>query len=265
MQSALWLLNSQSSPSMANSSPSNGLASASNTASARSAVTPSNTTGTLSASTSTSSTGSLTVGAQVSDGQVVASAEGDADVDTSLYSSYQDFVAENAQTSQQLSVTAYSGAALASDNVASGSQTFLQAVGTMYTQDAAATSMAQQMIAWVAQGRPATGGEDPTSFAGMTDAQVIAQANGIIANAANGNEVANAITSAYDSKTLTVQNADQVQGLNFEESFSETDDNGSTTSTNNSLNFNKDFLSNNPDGQQHALVSFGDTYAYLTW
>ncbi len=228
----------------------------------------------ISESTATPSSTSLTVAAQVSDGQVTGTVEGDITANADLYSAYQNFIAENSLTSQQLSDEAYSGAALPSGG--GSSQTFLQAIKSMYTTDADITSMAKQMIAWVGQGRPATSSFNTPSNAGMTDAQIIAQADAVIANATNGNNVADAITAAYHNHTLTIQNADQVQGLDFEDSYTASGSGqGSSSAGGGTFNFNTDevttdFLNNNPqgnspDGQQSALLSFGETYAYLTW
>jgi hypothetical protein len=153
----------------------------------------------LSESTAPPSSTSLTVAAQVSDGQVTGTVEGDITANADLYSAYQNFIAENSLTSQQLSEVAYSGAALPSGG--GSSQTLLQAVNSMRTDVAAVNSMAQDMIGWVAQGRPATSPYNPASFAGMTDAQVVAMANSVVAIATNGNNLSDAITTAYANHT----------------------------------------------------------------
>ena len=143
LSSGLALLTSAQ-PSAANLGQSIGAGSASNAKLAQSPVTSSAASKAANPSpASTSSYAPLTVEAQVSDGQVTGVMEGDIHDNTSLYSNWQDFIAESSMTSQQLSEVAYSGAALSAGD-GSWSQTFVQVVNAMDTQDVAMNGWAKE-------------------------------------------------------------------------------------------------------------------------
>ncbi len=72
------------------------------------------------------------------------------------------------------------------------------------------------------------------------------------------------IMDAYQNHTLTIQNAVDVQGLDYTSSNVTSIQNSSGTSSG-STSWNKNFVSNNPDGQQHYLLQLGYAEMYLTW
>lgn len=79
-----------------------------------------------------------------------------------------------------------------------------------------------------------------------------------------GASEATQIEQALADGTLQVQNAADVQGLDFtSEGTTQIGDNGSEGGGDTSMN--TAFLDANPDGKQHALVDFGYVAAYLTW
>ena len=200
---------------------------------------------------------------QVNGGQVTGIYKGN--TDSFEYSQLSDLVQENSMSSQQLSQVAYSGAKLSPGPFDDGN-TFLQTVRSNIATDNLGTTMDNNMISWVQQGRPSNGSEDSASFSHMTDSQIIDMANTQTASFQKDISASGQIISAYNNHALSIQNASQVPGLKFQESTSgSTDGKGSSSGGGGTFNFNNGFVNNSPDGQQHDLLSFGATYAYLSW
>jgi hypothetical protein len=200
---------------------------------------------------------------QVSGGQVTGTYQGN--TSSFEYSQLYDLTRQNSMSSQELSQVAYSGTKLSAGPADNG-QTFLQTINSNIASDTLATNMANNMISWVNQGRPNNGAEDSASFSGMTDSQITKMADDQLASYEKDTQLSSQIISAYNNHSLQIENSSQVRGLDFEESTSgSTNGAGASAAGGGTLNFNKNFVTQNLDGRQHDLISLGATYAYLSW
>jgi hypothetical protein len=234
---------------------------------ADSASTSSNTGGgdqTLSSSQSPS--GAITLHA--ADGLVSSSAQGDLlAYDPQMVDYANLFVSENSMTSQQLTDAAYAGGGLGViDGAGTSDVSFadvmegeIEGAGLML-----ANATALQTSATQAMSTGNAPGSGAPSNSGDTPEQDLATANSVIAEAQQHFSEFNQVMNAYNDHTLNIQNAIDVQGLDYSESYTANEANGSGTSSL-SLTQNNSFLTNNTDGQQHLLVQWGYTAVYLSW
>jgi hypothetical protein len=174
------------------------------------------------------------------------------------------WVSENSMTSQQLTDAIYSGGLAELNGSDLSDESFVDALNG----DAAAYGLmlanATAAQNWATQAMSAGISSDPAAGSNETVEQYLTTANSVVAEAQQNLTNLNQVMSAYENHTLDVQNAVDVQGLDYTSSMKETTQDGSSTESG-STTWNQSFLTNNPDGQQHVMIELGNAELYLSW
>lgn len=177
-----------------------------------------------------------------------------------LYRYAQTYVLDNALSSKDISDTLYGGGSIG-DPSTQVVRSFKDVIDQLLTFATSDTGMASDVAAWLAEGRPS----DPMiHFDGQSDDEVIDTVSGLNKDARSFDEQASAMAAAFDSHTLTFEKASEVRGLGYSETvrgYAFVGRSGVEVSS----TMNDDFLKQDADGKQHAMLRAGDVELYATW